>query len=62
MERTGVRTWGRDRGTQEGLETGTQIGSRENMMRVEKDYSGACVGNRNREQIQRAAEASAPCI
>ena len=40
MERTGVRTWGRDRGTQEGLQTGTQIGSRENMMRVEKDYRG----------------------
>ena len=27
VERTGVRSWGRDRGTQEDLKTGTHIGS-----------------------------------
>ena len=42
MERTGVRTWGRDRGTQEDPQTGTHIGSREKVMGVEKAYGG-CV-------------------
>ena len=40
MERTGVRTWGRDRGTKEDLQTQTHLGSRESGMRVEKDYRG----------------------
>ena len=40
MERTGVSTSGKDRGTQENLQTGTHICIRENMMRVEKDYRG----------------------
>ena len=40
MERTGVRTWGRDIGTQDNLQTGTNIGSRESGVRVEKDYRG----------------------
>ena len=42
VERTRVRTWGWDRGTQEELKTGTHIGSREKVIRVEKDFRG-CV-------------------
>ena len=43
MERTGVRIWGRNRGTQEDLQIGSQIGSRESRMRAEKDYrKGVC--------------------
>ena len=40
LERTGVRTWGRDRGTQEDLQTRTHTRSRENMIKVEKYFRG----------------------
>ena len=49
MERSGVRTWGRDRGAQEDLQIGTHVGIRESGMRVEKDYRGGMCREKNQE-------------
>ena len=62
MERTGVRSWGRDRGTQEDLQIGTHIGSRESGVRVKNDYIWGMCREQKQGKIQRAAEARAPCI
>lgn len=54
-EGRGVRTWGRDRSTQEDLQTGTQTGRRKRAMRGEMTESVHVqrteTGNKNRELL-----------
>ena len=54
-EGRGVRTWGRDRSTQDDLQTGTQTGRRKRAMRREMTESVHVqrteTGNKNRELL-----------